>query len=319
MNGTPFGSSSRWDVIHDETGIRCRYYGKADIPEGFVWPWVHDVFYSLTKEERILNMVNGKKLPMLKEFAVPCTSPTLSWSDFKQASDSLQKANCPVTNVCIADYPCAPYSLGDCKPIPPMPCVEMPYGMLPGEVYPYQNQQGTNPMGYEIKTTAAVASIINSATDESKQRDFLLEELRRFSPYDWRTPFDAELHKMFNIDAPRAPRSSQELLDAFKAGAISIDQKKVDMNTAYNAGDGSCEDDDGEYVGAQYYGITFTTLPIEDRKGYTKAKEEFDAAKVDTKRTIMIGTPAEGLAALKALESWKTTVIPATTPVTAAA
>lgn len=214
-------------------------------------------------------------------------------------------------------FPCV--SLSDCKPAPTTANWDYKDWPHTPSSIKYNEEQESNLMAYETKTTAAVASIINAASDESKMRDFLLEELRRFLTYDWRTPFDQDLQELFNIDAPKTPRSSQELLDMFKAGTFTVDQKKVDMNTAYNAGEGTCEDDDGEYVGSMYYGITFTTLPIEDRKGYTKAKEEFAAALKDTKRTIMIGTPTEGLAALKALESWKTTVIPATTPVTATA
>jgi hypothetical protein len=211
------------------------------------------------------------------------------------------------------DYPQV-ISLGDCKPVT--------VGITP-DFYQTYKEQGNNPMGYEVKTTAAVASIINAASDESKQREFLLVELTNFSRYDWQNPFMDKLQKMFNIDASARPTTSQALLDAFKNGKYTVDQAKVDRQAAYfakKAGEyADSEDDEGEYVGKQYYGITFTDIPVEDPKGYSDALEEFNKAKVDTKRTIMIGTPAEGLAALKALESWKTTVVPNTAPATATA
>lgn len=216
------------------------------------------------------------------------------------------------TSICTIS-PCVSFS--DCKPA----ATPKPPGWA--HMHSYNEEQESNLMAYDTKntTTAAVASIINAASDESKQREFLLGELKRFAPYDWRAAdaISDTLRKMFNIDAPKAPRGSQELLDAFKAGAFTVDQAKVNLNTKYTSGqwDDSSYDEDDNYIGERYYGITFTTLLIEDTKGYEQALAEFQAARTDTIRTIMIGTPTEGLAALKALESWKTTVIPATTPV----
>lgn len=174
---------------------------------------------------------------------------------------------------------------------------------------PVTKQQGNNPMRNEISTTSAALTVIGSASDESKQRDYLLEDLDRLIKYNWNDPKLPELRKLFNIDAPTIPRSSQELLDAFKNGKFTVDQKKVDANAKYfeSTDIDSDEDDDdySGYSGERFYGITFTDLPVADRKGYHAAVEAYEKAKKDTKRKIIVASPAEGLDALIALENWK--------------
>lgn len=214
-------------------------------------------------------------------------------------------------------------SLGDCKPAPtPLD----PYNNLSDfiqVVSPKQQEQGNNPM-YANKTTAsynapfavAGATIINAKSDETGQREYLLEELTQATC--WHDPMNAKLRKMFNMDARTVPLSSAELIDAIKNGKYKVDQKKVDRNTAFFADDGDDGDyedrydDMDNYIGQMYYGITFTDLPVADHKGYDEARKEYETFKRNVKRTIIVGTPAEGLAALISLETWT----PSNAPVT---
>lgn len=240
----------------------------------------------------------------------PCK--TLSVDDFYKAKAMLQ-ANTPCTGFTVV----TPYisskkthlKLGPCttsqpKVDAPTPAYEQQY---------YQNQQGNNPMRNETASVSS-ATVINAVSDESKQRDFLLSELNEKVQYSWRDEVYSKLKKMFNIGAPIVPKTSQELIDAFKNGKVTIDQKKVDRNAKYWASrtkDEYFDDDDSDFcegdVYERFFGVTFNDLPVEDRKGYDAAVEAYDKAKTATKRKIMIGTPAEGLDALIALENWQPT------------
>lgn len=227
--------------------------------------------------------------------------------DFKKAQQALVAV----------DVPCgvswtgpAPYTLsfGPCTTSQPTPCEYVsPYA------YGMKQEQGNNPMRNETASISS-ATVINAVSDESKQRDFLLSELNEKVQYSWRDEVYSKLKKMFNIGAPIVPQTSQELIDAFKNGKVTIDQKKVDRNAKYWASrmkDEYFDDDDSDFcegdVYERFFGVTFTDLPVEDRKGYDAAVEAYDKAKTATKRKIMIGTPAEGLDALIALENWQPT------------
>jgi hypothetical protein len=175
-------------------------------------------------------------------------------------------------------------------------------------------QEGNNPMYHaKINAPQANAAVIATAgkSDDQLKREFLMEEFNNSYRYDWNLPKLGELRKLYNIDAPKAPRTSQEIIDAFKNGDIEIDQAKVDKQTKYFA---AREDDDEDYddlyesgISDRYFGITFTKLPKEDVQGFRKARAEYEALVQDTKRTIMVADPSDGLAALKALENWKPT------------
>lgn len=179
-------------------------------------------------------------------------------------------------------------------------------------------EEGNNPM-YSTKTVAvptqaAYASSITiqapeGESDAMKQRDYLLGELREITRNEWRESHKlAELRKLFNIDAPMAPRTSQEIIDAFTKNLVTIDQAKVDAQTKFLAADEDTQHDLWkEGIRDRYYGITFTALPVADRKGYMAAYAEWQKMVTLTERTIKIGSPADGLAAILALEAWMPT------------
>ncbi len=190
--------------------------------------------------------------------------------------------------------PCV--SLGDCKSAyttfpDPGACIK---------------QEGITPMAYDTKINSAAATIVNAQSDESRQRDYLLEEFHTLTKYSWQDSKFETLKKQFNINAPEYPLSSQALIDAFAGGKFTVDQKKVDANTKFFS-DTDSDDPDGycdDYVASRFYGITFTGLPVADLKGYEAAVAAYEKAKVDTKRTIIVSSPADGLKALLALEAW---------------
>lgn len=230
----------------------------------------------------------------------------LSFQDYRNMKSKLQALSIP----CVGEAPCAttntisfttctPYSLDCCKPAPiPQPAQHYVSGY-----WTDNEQQGNNPMRIETNSATAVVSAVRS--DEAIQRDYLMAEFSRLTAYDQKF---GELREFFNIDAPKYPKDTQTLIDAFKDGKIVIDQAKVDANTKLLSGEGGRSYDDADdYVGGRFYGLTFTALPTPDYKGWEAAKEAYEALKTATKRKIIVGSPADGLAALEALEAWTPT------------
>lgn len=185
-----------------------------------------------------------------------------------------------------------------------------------------KEEEGNNPMSRfddvcyaapkSAVTAGAMAITVQAPavpSDEMTQRKFLMEELSKFDRYEWQAgSATSALRKLFNLDAPKYPATSQALLDAFKSGAFEVDQAKVDKNAKLlELDDEDRYDDEDDFVGERFYGIKFTGLPVPDQKGFDAAKAALEALKVDTKRSIMVGSPADGLAALKALEAWTPT------------
>lgn len=195
-------------------------------------------------------------------------------------------------------------SLGNCTTAA-TPCVaELPYGYFLGEEV--LQQKGNNPMRVEYNTPTASASVINSKSDEAYQREYLLTELDIITRCTWRDAKYAELNKLFRISTPSNPTSSKALLDAIQNGKFTVDEKKLARAEKFDSDpdDFDFDEDDGTGLGNLFYGITFTDYPKPDRKGYDLAVKEYEKAKDNTKRKIIVGTPAEGLDALLALEAW---------------
>lgn len=203
------------------------------------------------------------------------------------------------------------FYFGDCKP------ATTPWPTPADSNFYTTKEQGNNPMrSYNdtfAPTAVAGATIINSQSDESKQRDFLMDEFKNAT--NWSDKTNSRLRKMFNIGAPTIPVTSAELIAAFKNGDFKVDQKKLDLNTKFHKDDNDDDDrydEDDNYVGSQYYGITFTGLPVADHKGFETAHAEYETFKNNVRRKIIVGTPAEGLEALISLETWT----PSNAPVT---
>lgn len=167
-------------------------------------------------------------------------------------------------------------------------------------------------MATSVTNSAITFTTPSIPSDTSKMRDYLIGRLSAMTGvYEWNDPMLSTLAKKFNLNAPLRPTTSQGIIDAFKNGKVTIDQAKVDKQTKYfaaRAADLDYDDDDYEDgITSQYFGITFTDLPVADHKGYEAAKEAYLKAKQDTKDTIMIADPSDGLAALKALQEWTPT------------
>lgn len=285
-------SRSHWRVIHKETGDWVKYQA-VGMPT--LWYTVFNPFFKLDSQGRRDLFTNSEKLPMIIiDDIIP---------------NGIRYSN-PM-----------PITFGDCTSAPTSPKPSY-FEELERYIRPTK-EQGNNPMRYDdmygTTTSKSNTNVAGSSTvinmtnqsDESKQREYLLSEFDEATGY--RDETRHKLVKQFNLNAPTIPTSSAAILDAFKNGKFTTDQAKVDLNTKFHANegeDGDYEDrydSDDKYIGAQYYGITFTDLPVADSKGYYAAMEEYETFKKNTKRAIIVGTPAEGLAALLALESWTPT------------
>lgn len=198
--------------------------------------------------------------------------------------------------------PLPPIQLGNCVPAATPPQQFCTDEDCRGCDFPKQ-EKGNNPMRYEqVNATAVIAQ---SKSDEALQREYLLAQLQDYLRYTWKeTSKDAELRKMFFLNTPHTPRYGKELLDAIKNGKYVVDEKKLARGEATRLDQSYDEDEDdcGRYD--LFYGITFTDYPKPDMKGYEAASEAFAKASKDTERKIIVGTPAEGLDALLALEAW---------------
>lgn len=252
--------------------------------------------------EFFVECTKGRKIDPMDRFQ----DKVLTKKDLIKARDALAKASVPEATNYMCITPDCTFSLGDCKPAPTTP---PPIGWS-NIMHPFAEtslqQQGNNPMAYDTKTTVAAATIISAQSDESRQREYLLAELAQKTDRTWTDPMYDKLKEQFNLEAPVIPQTSQGILDAFKNGKFTVDQAKVDRNTKFFAdGHDSYDDEDGNnYVGSRYFGITFTDLPVEDHKGYHAAVKAYEKLKSDTKRAIIVRSPADGLQALIDLENW---------------
>ena len=103
-----------------------------------------------------------------------------------------------------------------------------------------------------------------------------------------------ELPRKFGLEDDAAPRSVSEFLKRIQDGKFMYkDETKKDTEG---------------YFYRPYEGIRWRDPSVkEDNAGHKAAYEALSAAYQDTKDTIAIGTPAEGLAAVKTLEAWTST------------
>lgn len=200
------------------------------------------------------------------------------------------------------------FALDNCK-VASIPVIVdiLPPAPLPSflEIWYPKQEKGNNPMRVtsEYNTPIASASVINAKSDEAFQREYLLTEL---SVYDrnWADPKFKELQKLFNIGTSNQPNGAEELIEKITKGQYKLDEKKMARLKAAKANDSDYDDDcDCEYIGDVFYGIIWDGVQP-DRKGYDAAIKEYDKAKADTKRKIIVSSPADGLQALLDLEAW---------------
>lgn len=282
-----------WKVIHEDTLLWITYYSKGKLPEGTL-PWVFDTWVELTDEQR-------KEVFKMK---------SISTDDFVKAKKMLDRVNIPEPLIffgnCTATIPVHPEPTYK-KGYEPVRLMDMQFATKTDCM---KQEQGNNPMGYNLATATTIST--PTMSDEAIQRQYLLKMLEEDNRHTWKEDTKyAELRKLFNIDAPTYPRTTQGLLDAIKNGKFTVDQEKLSAQQEWtDAGrsgwsdyDGDLDmDNDGPYD--TFFGLTFTDLPKEDRKGYDLAVKDYELAMERTKRKIIISSPADGLAALEALEAW---------------
>jgi len=173
-------------------------------------------------------------------------------------------------------------------------------------------EEGNNPMNTNLNLTVDASAPARAETQV--QRDYLLQQFRE--RYEgWRNDMESKLQKLFKLYAPTKPQSAADLVAAITAGKFTIDQKKIDL--AVSRGE-YYADEEGETFDAKayaadlgtFFAMTFTDYPEPDRKGYEAAIEAWNKAKRDTKDLIMVSSPTDGLAAMKALDAWQPTGLP---------
>lgn len=164
-------------------------------------------------------------------------------------------------------------------------------------------QEGVNPMN-TINTTATVTA---SKTDLQTQREYLLKRWNDVQSSFCYGSLDTKLNDAFNLNVDNHPKTSKELFDGITSGKYTLDAKKSALqDIAAAKSDGGFYDDDDNIVWGPLYAFNWGGL-TPDRLGYEKARESFNDQLKAAKDTIMIADPADGLAALQALEAWTPT------------
>lgn len=101
-----------------------------------------------------------------------------------------------------------------------------------------------------------------------------------------------EMFEVFHLDTPEVPRTPELLVEAITSGAYQI-KPKNERNTYDRATNQ----------------IIWRSADIKaDQAGYDKATDELSAFYRDVQDTIVVGTPVEALAKVKALDAWTPTM-----------
>jgi hypothetical protein len=161
-------------------------------------------------------------------------------------------------------------------------------------------EKGNNPMRYldeavpGTKTVAGATTVAVNLTaqdgpsTEDKQRKYL--EGRVFDVW---YKLRSDLLKQFYIYEPEGPKSAKELAERLKKGLYTIDMDEEDG-----------ESDDWFHWNSHFSWRTPETQS--DRKGYDEAMAKLDKFHQNVMDTVKIGSPADGLQALKDFEAWTT-------------
>lgn len=138
----------------------------------------------------------------------------------------------------------------------------------------------------------AVASVTINATDPDAEKRNHLESRARDIFYFKRE----EIGNIFFIDEPDGPRTAKELKQRLAKGLYTVTVPKNE------------NDEDDEYCCGFYWRDAFswrTPDTMADRKGHKAALEAFNKFYADQMDIIKIGSPTEGLEALKLIQEWK--------------
>lgn len=251
------------------------------------WDW-----FKITRRER---QVFRTFMMANKEYTM------LSVNDFRQINKSHIASGwtCPQANSLAHNEPvCEPLCWGLT-----LPCAK--------EENPMRAYPDTVTTSATTITLAPSASAIGAKTDLQTEREHLLGRWRETEASLDRHYGDlaSKLRKTFNIDfAAKRPATATELFAAIAAGTIKIDPKKQAMQDIAIANDHSFYSDDDDYIPTTDYSFALDFGdPTPDRLGYTQAQADLAAKLKAAKDIIMIGAPADGLAAIQAIEAWAPT------------
>lgn len=178
------------------------------------------------------------------------------------------------------------YQLADmCQPC--VPCDPYPVDTVPSK------KKDTNPMRYDSVTVAPAINIEAKAAPDADavKRKYLNDRL-----YMVRGNFRNAMQDKFNYYGSAAPKTYKQLIEKITKGEFKLDEKRTKKIDFYV--------EDNDWYGNSFDGIIWTGEGAPDRDGYNAVIELFEVEYKKTQDTVAIGTPAEGLAAIQALEAW---------------
>lgn len=135
---------------------------------------------------------------------------------------------------------------------------------------------------------------LNIETNIAKSQDLIKTSYLENELYAVSYAKEKDARKVFYMDADQAPTTPKEYVERIKAGTFTFKDRFTNADGEWLNGYGGCYTAD--------YAIEWRTVPA-DKVGYKAALDKVKVAMKDAERTIKIGTPAEGLAALKAFEA----------------
>ena len=149
----------------------------------------------------------------------------------------------------------------------------------------------------------AIAAV-EQKTDLQSQREYLLDrwgDVERSFTYG---NLHDKMRTAFNLDADPTPKTSRDLVDGIKSGKYKLDEEKAKLQDIAVAQEHGYELPNGVWVSSHDMTFAMNWNGISpDRVGYETARDAFKGNLKAAKDTIMIGTPADGLTALQALEA----------------
>lgn len=155
--------------------------------------------------------------------------------------------------------------------------------------------QGGNPCKKMEKKMFYNDDCICETTETERQRQYLTYQLKEIY---WVLEADARVK--FNMNPVQGPQNPKEYVEFIKEG-------KFEFPNYYLNKDGSWKENQNHPYFDDYSAGNFLIwvdpANPRDEAGYNAAYAKITKAKKDAERTIMVSTPAEGLAALKEFEA----------------
>ena len=152
-----------------------------------------------------------------------------------------------------------------------------------------------NPMRYDSVNLNPTVTVAAPVSDAATAREYLNKRI-----YDIRCErVNREFYKLFNLGVSTRPKSYKDLIEKITKGQFKLDEKRTKKIDAYIEAD--------DFYGSYDDGIIWLADVMPDRYGFDAAIKAFDKLVQAAKDTVAVGTPAEGLKAVQALEDWQPT------------